>query len=65
VSKENAQPVIGISEAQLKQLLSLLDTKRTESKSQPHTAAKPGLSKVTSRSWIIDSGVTDHISSSP
>jgi transposase InsO family protein len=65
VSKENAQPVIGISEAQLKQLLSLLDTKNTESKSQPHTAAKPGLSKVASRSWIIDSGATDHISSSP
>ena len=65
VSNENAQPVIGISEAQLKQLLSLLDTKNSESKSQLDTTAKPGLSKVASRSWIINSGATYHIFSSP
>ncbi|KAI9194591.1 hypothetical protein LWI28_007414 [Acer negundo] len=65
LSKEDSSPVVGISEAQLKQLLSLLDTKNEGSTSQAHAVSKPGLSKIASRSWIIDSGATDHISSSP
>jgi hypothetical protein len=51
----------------LKQLLSLLNDKGAESSSQAHaatTVTKPGLPKIASRSWIIDSGATDHISSS-
>ncbi|KAI9173831.1 hypothetical protein LWI28_007225 [Acer negundo] len=65
LSKEDSSPIVGISEAQLKQLLSLLDTKNEGSTSQAHAVSKPGLSKIASRSWIIDSGSTDHISSSP
>jgi hypothetical protein len=60
---ENEQPVIGISQDQLKQLLSLLDNKTKGSSPHANVVTKPGLSKVTSRNWIIDSGATDHISS--
>ncbi|KAL5789565.1 hypothetical protein ACOSQ2_004453 [Xanthoceras sorbifolium] len=61
---EDSSPVVGISEVQLKQLLSLLDNKTEGSSSQAHAVTKPGLSTITTRSWIIDSGATDHISSS-
>ncbi|KAI9161978.1 hypothetical protein LWI28_022558 [Acer negundo] len=63
--KEDGNQFVGISEAQLKQLLSLLDSnnKNEGSSSQANVVTKPGLSKVTSRNWIIDSGATDHISS--
>ena len=58
--------VTGISEAQLQQLLSLLNDKDEGTSSQENTTvAKPGLSKILSPHWIIDSGATDHISSSP
>ncbi|KAL5785970.1 hypothetical protein ACOSQ2_008362 [Xanthoceras sorbifolium] len=61
---EDSSPVVSISEVQLKQLLSLLDNKTEGSSSQAHAVTKPGLSTITTRSWIIDSGATDHISSS-
>ena len=58
--------VTEISEAQLQQLLSLLNDKDEGTSSQENTAVgKPGLSKIPSLHWIIDSGVTYHISSSP
>lgn len=72
--------VTGISEAQLQQLLSLLSKCDTNSEPQAHIATtqpdapyspqthgkttKLGLSKVVSHNWIINSGATDHISSS-
>ncbi|KAI9161237.1 hypothetical protein LWI28_015656 [Acer negundo] len=62
-SKEDGNHVVGISEDQLQQLLSLVD-KKDSSTSQVNVVTKPGLSKITSRNWIIDSGATDHISSS-
>ncbi|KAH7576655.1 hypothetical protein JRO89_XS01G0125300 [Xanthoceras sorbifolium] len=62
--KEDSNQVVGISEAQLKQLLSLLDNKNEGSGSQANAVTKPGLSKITSHNWIIDSGATDHISTS-
>ncbi|KAK0581116.1 hypothetical protein LWI29_010174 [Acer saccharum] len=62
-SKEDGNQVVGISQIQLKQLLSLIDNKNEGSNSQANATIKPGLSTVTSRNWIIDSGVTDHISS--
>ncbi|KAL5767159.1 hypothetical protein ACOSQ2_013942 [Xanthoceras sorbifolium] len=62
--KEDNNQVVGISEAQLKQLLSLLDNKNEGSGSQANAVTKPGLSKITSHNWIIDSGATDHISTS-
>ncbi|KAL5854459.1 hypothetical protein ACOSQ4_004261 [Xanthoceras sorbifolium] len=61
---EDSSPVVGISEVQLKELLSLFDNKTEGSSSQAHAVTKPGLSTITTRSWIIDSGATDHISSS-
>ncbi|KAI9181123.1 hypothetical protein LWI28_011688 [Acer negundo] len=64
ISKEDSNPVVGLSEAQLKQLLSLLDNKSEESSSEAHAVTKPGLSKIASSNWIIDSGATDHFSSS-
>ncbi|KAI9180399.1 hypothetical protein LWI28_004458 [Acer negundo] len=64
LSKEDSNPVVGISETQLKQLLSLLDIKNEGSGSQANAVSKPGLSKITSHNWIIDSGATDHISTS-
>ena len=55
-----------ISEAQLQQLLSLLNDKDKGISSQANKAvAKPGLSKIHSPHWIIDSDAADHISSSP
>ena len=58
--------VIGISEAQLQQLLSLLNDKDEGTSSQANIAvSKPGLSKISSPHWIIDSGATNHISLSP
>ena len=66
-SKEvDKQVMATISEAQLQQLLSLLNDKNVATNPQAHTAiSKPGLSKVDTCNWIIDSGATDHISSSP
>ena len=63
-SKEDGKLVVGISETQLKQLLSLLNDKNEGPSSQAHAVTKPGLSKIASRSWIIDSRATNHISSS-
>ncbi|XP_040370240.1 uncharacterized protein LOC121051621 [Rosa chinensis] len=68
-----------LSKQQLQQVLAILNHKGSDDSSSPqsHSAAmairsnKPnqsyssGLSKIASRSWIIDSGATDHISSSP
>jgi len=62
-SPEDGQPLIRISQEQLKQLLSLLDNKNEGPSSYANVVSKPGLSEVTSRSWIIDSGATYHISS--
>ena len=66
-NKDDGKSVVtGISKAQLQQLLSLLNDKDEGTSSQANTAvAKPGLSKIPSPHWIIDSGATDHISSSP
>ncbi|KAI9156292.1 hypothetical protein LWI28_003934 [Acer negundo] len=44
-SKEEGNRVVGISEAQLKQLLSLVDNKNEGSSSQAHVDTKPGFSK--------------------
>jgi hypothetical protein len=63
-SKEDGQLVVGISKAQLKQLLSLLNNKNEGSGSQANAITNQGFSEVASRSWIIDSGATNHISSS-
>ena len=58
--------VTRISEAQLQQLLSFLNDKDGGTSSQANTAiAKPGLSIISSPHWIIVSGATNHISSSP
>ncbi|KAL5798940.1 hypothetical protein ACOSQ2_003760 [Xanthoceras sorbifolium] len=46
------RPTVSLSETQLKQLLSLLNNQ------------DEGLSKIDFRNWIIDSGATDHITSS-
>jgi len=62
-SKVDGSQFIGISKDQLKQLLSLV-SKNDDSISQANAVPKSGLSKITSRNWIIDSGATDHISSS-
>ena len=62
--KVDGNHLVGISATQLQQLLSLLDNKDDESSSQANAVTKPGLSKITSRNWIIDSGATDHIASS-
>ncbi|KAK0601793.1 hypothetical protein LWI29_027437 [Acer saccharum] len=63
-STDDGNQIVGISQVQLKQLLSLIDNKGEGSNSQANATIKPGLSTVTSRNWIIDSGATDHISSS-
>ena len=52
---------VALSESQLKQLLSLLNNQDENSSSKVNAVTKPGLSKVASRNWIIDSGATDHI----
>jgi hypothetical protein len=62
-SLEDGQPLIGISQKQLKQLLSLFDNKSKGPSSHTNAVSKPSLSEVTSCSWIIDSGATNHISS--
>jgi hypothetical protein len=62
-SKIDGNQIVGISEDQLKQLLSLV-SKSDDSISQANAVIKPGLSNIASRNWIIDSGATDHISSS-
>ena len=66
-NKDDGKSVVtGISEAQLQQLLSLLNDKDEGTSSQANTTtSKPGLSKIPSPHWIIDIGATDHISSSP
>ena len=66
-NKDDGKSVVTrISKAQLQQLLSFLNDKDEDTSSQANTAvAKPGLSKISSPHWIIDSGATDHISSSP
>ncbi|RVW43404.1 hypothetical protein CK203_018503 [Vitis vinifera] len=61
---DEGKPAVALSEAQLKQLLSLLNNQDENSSSKVNAVTKPGLSKVTSRNWIIDSGATDHITSS-
>ena len=62
-SPEDGQPLIRISQEQVKQLQSLLDNKNEGSSSHANVVSKPGLSEVTFRSWIIDNGATNHISS--
>jgi hypothetical protein len=47
----------------LKQLLSLV-SKSDDFISQANAVTKLGLSNITSRNWIIDSGATNHFSSS-
>ncbi|RVW85060.1 Retrovirus-related Pol polyprotein from transposon TNT 1-94 [Vitis vinifera] len=61
---DEGKPAVALSEAQLKQLLSLLNNQDENSSSKVNAVTKPGLSKVASRNWIIDSGATDHITSS-
>ncbi|KAI9197977.1 hypothetical protein LWI28_007873 [Acer negundo] len=63
-TKVDGNHLVGISEAQLQQLLSLLGNNNGESSSQANVVTKPGLSKLASNNWIIDSGATYHISSS-
>ena len=43
-----------ISDAQLKQLLSLLNNQNKSSHSKANAVTKLGLSKIASRNWIID-----------
>ena len=65
VSKaDEGRPAVALSEAQLKQLLSLLNNQDEGSSSKANVVTKLGLSKVISRNWIIDSRVTNHITSS-
>ena len=65
-NKDDGKLVLtGISEAQLQQLLSLLNDKNGGTSSQANVAVEnPSLFKISSHRWIIDSGTTDHISSS-
>ena len=61
---DKGDPTVVLSKAQLKQLLSLLNNQDEGSNSKANAVTKPGLSKVTSSNWIIDSGAMDHITSS-
>jgi transposase InsO family protein len=62
---DEVRPTVSLSETQLKQLLSLLNNHTEDSSSSKANAVtKPGLSKLNSHNWIIDSGATDHITSS-
>ena len=63
-NKDNGKSVVtGISKEQLQQLLSLLNDKDEGPSSQENTdVEKPGLSKIPSPHWIIDSSATDHLS---
>nr|XP_011459844.1 PREDICTED: uncharacterized protein LOC105350127 [Fragaria vesca subsp. vesca] len=63
-SQDEEGPLVTLSETQLKQFLSILNRKNDASGSKANAVTKPGLSKVASRNWIIDSGATDHITSS-
>ena len=67
VNKDDGKLVLtGISEAQLQQLLSLLNDKNGGTSSQANVAIeKPDLFKISSHRWIIDNGRIDHISLSP
>ena len=62
-SKIGGNQIVGILEDQLKQLLSLV-SKSDDFISQANAVTKPGLSNITSRNCIIDSGATYHFSSS-
>ncbi|KAL6311626.1 hypothetical protein AAG906_027478 [Vitis piasezkii] len=53
---DEGRPAVALSEAQLKQLLSLLNNQDENSSSKVNVVTKPILSKVASRNWIIDSG---------
>ena len=53
-----------ISDVQLKQLLSLLNNQNEGSHFKENGVTNPGLFKIASRNWIIDSGATYHITSS-
>ena len=65
VSKaDKGDPTVALSEAQLKQLFSLLNNQDEGSNSKANAVTKPGLSKVASHNWIIDNGAMDHITSS-
>jgi hypothetical protein len=62
--------VPGVSEAQLQQLISVLSVKGGGTNIQANAATTkpktpPGWSKISFNRWIIDSGATDHIASSP
>ena len=61
---DEGRPAVALSEAQLKQLLSLLNNQDENSSSKANAVTKPSLSKVASCNWIIDSGTTNHITSS-
>ena len=67
VNKDDGKSVLtGILEAQLQQLLSLLNDKDGGTSSQANAiVAKLGLFKISSHCWIIDNGATYHISSFP
>jgi hypothetical protein len=61
---DEVRPTVSLSETQLKQLLSLLNNHDDSSSSKENAVTKPGLSKLNSHNWIIDSGATNHITSS-
>ena len=56
---------IPLSKRQHQYVLAILNRKESDDTQVNATVTKPGLPKITSRNWIIDSGATDHISSSP
>ena len=61
---DEGDPTVALSEAQLKQLLLLLNNQDEGSNSKANAVTKPGLSKVASCNWIIDNSAMDHITSS-
>ena len=61
---DKGRPTVALLEAQLKQLLSFLNNQDEDSSSKANVVTKPGLSKVTSRNWIVDSGPIDRTTSS-
>ena len=66
-SKMDGTHLVGISETQLQQLLSLIDKKNEGSNVHNNAVTpvtKPGFSKIKARNWVIDSGATHHIASS-
>ena len=62
-NKDDGKLVLtGILKAQLQQLLSLLNDRNGGTSSQANAVvAKLGLFKISSHSWIIDNGATDHL----